>query len=221
MIRSITLPDETWAELIILAQRDNVFIEGNILKLLDPGDSKSHSSYVDRAIAHDKSKRERRLEVTKQIQASTKQIQAKNEELLKAQELIEQNAKSLRLALEQAEAARSDTERALQESKEATLRAESSKKEAEQQLDYIHKRKQFELMGDIVRMAILVVVGVGATTTIMYSVAVFGGNGDPTNTTLLANTWSNMFGILLTNSFSIIGTIMGVKYATEGGNKTG
>jgi hypothetical protein len=27
--------------------------------------------------------------------------------------------------------------------------------------------------------------------------------------------WSNMFGILLTNAFSIVGTIMGVKYATK------
>lgn len=39
------------------------------------------------------------------------------------------------------------------------------------------------------------------------------------DTTLLGNTWSNMFGILLTNSFSIIGTIMGVKYASEGSGK--
>lgn len=36
-----------------------------------------------------------------------------------------------------------------------------------------------------------------------------------TNTVLLGSTWSNMFSILLTNSFSIIGTIMGVKYASE------
>jgi hypothetical protein len=32
--------------------------------------------------------------------------------------------------------------------------------------------------------------------------------------TIIESTWSNLFGILLTNSFSIIGTIMGVKYAT-------
>ena len=35
------------------------------------------------------------------------------------------------------------------------------------------------------------------------------------DTVLLGSTWSNMFSILLTNSFSIIGTIMGVKYASE------
>lgn len=32
---------------------------------------------------------------------------------------------------------------------------------------------------------------------------------------IIESTWSNLFGILLTNSFSIVGTIMGVKYATE------
>ena len=34
-------------------------------------------------------------------------------------------------------------------------------------------------------------------------------------TQLIASTWSNIIGILLTNAFSIIGTIMGVKYASE------
>ena len=48
-------------------------------------------------------------------------------------------------------------------------------------------------------------------TTLMYVIALLAG----ADTTLLGNAWSNMFGILLTNSFSIIGTIMGVKYATE------
>jgi hypothetical protein len=40
------------------------------------------------------------------------------------------------------------------------------------------------------------------------------------DTVLLGSTWSNMFSILLTNSFSIIGTIMGVKYASEKSEKT-
>jgi hypothetical protein len=35
------------------------------------------------------------------------------------------------------------------------------------------------------------------------------------DTAIIGSTWSNMFGILLTNSFSIIGTIMGVKYAAS------
>jgi len=34
-------------------------------------------------------------------------------------------------------------------------------------------------------------------------------------TQIIGSTWSNMFGILLTNAFSIVGTIMGVKYAND------
>ena len=40
------------------------------------------------------------------------------------------------------------------------------------------------------------------------------------DTDIIGSTWSNMFGILLTNSFSIIGTIMGVKYATDNKKQT-
>jgi len=36
---------------------------------------------------------------------------------------------------------------------------------------------------------------------------------------IIESTWSNLFGILLTNSFSIIGTIMGVKHANGGDKK--
>lgn len=39
-------------------------------------------------------------------------------------------------------------------------------------------------------------------------------------TQIIGSTWSNMFSVLLTNAFSIVGTIMGIKYATqENGNK--
>ena len=78
-------------------------------------------------------------------------------------------------------------------------------------LDMLQKRTQFELIGLIVKVALIIIIGVGVTTTLLYSVAMLAGE----DTTLLGNAWSNMFGILLTNSFSIIGTIMGVKYATE------
>jgi hypothetical protein len=35
------------------------------------------------------------------------------------------------------------------------------------------------------------------------------------DTAIIGSTWSNIVGILLTNAFSIVGTIMGVKYASE------
>jgi len=54
-------------------------------------------------------------------------------------------------------------------------------------------------------------MGVGVTTTALYIFAMI----TKFDTTLIGNAWSNLFGILLTNSFSIIGTIMGVKYASN------
>jgi hypothetical protein len=54
-------------------------------------------------------------------------------------------------------------------------------------------------------------MGVGVITTLMYGIAMFTGK----DTQIIGSTWSNMLGILLTNAFSIVGTIMGVKYATE------
>jgi len=39
------------------------------------------------------------------------------------------------------------------------------------------------------------------------------------DTQIIGSTWSNMFSVLLTNAFSIVGTIMGIKYATHKGSK--
>jgi len=75
----------------------------------------------------------------------------------------------------------------------------------------MQKRTQFELIGTIVKVALYVIVGVGVLTTVMYAWAMTSG----TDTQIIGSTWSNMFGILLTNAFSIVGTIMGVKYATD------
>jgi hypothetical protein len=58
-------------------------------------------------------------------------------------------------------------------------------------------------------------MSVGFITTTMYSFAIFYG----TDTQIIGSTWSNMFSVLLTNAFSIVGTIMGIKYATQDGDK--
>ena len=102
------------------------------------------------------------------------------------------------------------------ELKEALGLAEKAKEEAVYDLDLMQKKSQFELIGRIVQVALWIIMGVGITTTVLYSIALFNPSVD---TTLLGNAWSNLFGILLTNSFSIIGTIMGVKYASEGNSK--
>jgi hypothetical protein len=89
--------------------------------------------------------------------------------------------------------------------------AERLRDEAVEDLDLMQKRTQFELIGTIVKVALYVIVGVGVLTTVMYAWAMTSG----TDTQIIGSTWSNMFGILLTNAFSIVGTIMGVKYATD------
>ena len=98
-----------------------------------------------------------------------------------------------------------------EELKEALENAERAKDIAETDLDILQKRTQFELIGTIVKVALYIIIGVGVTTTALYTVALFAEK----DTQVIGSTWSNMFGILLTNAFSIIGTIMGVKYASE------
>ena len=103
-----------------------------------------------------------------------------------------------------------ENERLMEELKEALQSAENVTEAALNDLSLMQQKSQFELIGNIVQIALWVIVGVGIVVTGMY---LFAMQMDSTETTLIGNTWSNLFGILLTNSFSIIGTIMGVKYA--------
>jgi methyl-accepting chemotaxis protein len=83
-------------------------------------------------------------------------------------------------------------------------------------LDVMMKKSQSELIKIIVKVALAVIVGVGVVTTILYWMAIVTNQ----DTQIIGSTWSNMFSVLLTNAFSIVGTIMGIKYATqENGNK--
>jgi hypothetical protein len=50
----------------------------------------------------------------------------------------------------------------------------------------------------------------------MYAIAMMTGK----DTQIIGSTWSNMLSILLTNAFSIVGTIIGVKYASENNKST-
>jgi uncharacterized membrane protein (Fun14 family) len=88
---------------------------------------------------------------------------------------------------------------------------ESAKKEAEEALELSQNQRQAQLIGIIVKVALWVIIGVGAVVTSVYLLSMFTGK----QSDVLEATWSNILGILLTNSFSIIGTIMGVKYASE------
>lgn len=187
--------NETKKMLLDLYNTKKVMLEGNILKLIDDDEKDSEfSQYIKTAINTDKEIRRKRLDITKQIQTQ-------NKELLAAGEENKNLMAELTVALE-------DTKKAKDE-------AEKLRDAAVEDLDTLQKRTQFELIGLIVKVALFVILGVGLITTGLYVFAMVNNY----DTKILESSWSNMFGILLTNSFSIIGTIMGVKYATENNNK--
>jgi hypothetical protein len=93
--------------------------------------------------------------------------------------------------------------------------SEKAKQIAENDLDILQKKTQNELVGSIVKVALWIICGVGTVTSILFATTLITGIDNKT----VESSWSNMFSILLTNSFSIVGTIMGVKYA--GGKSRG
>lgn len=167
--------------LMNIATDKNVYLEGSILKVLEP-QAEVFGAYIAAAKEKDAESRRKRLEVTKQVQEQNKHLQ---------------------------EAAQ-ENQALMDELKVALSIAETAREEALSDLSVMQQKTQFELIGDIVTIALYVIVGVGVVVTGMY---LYSMSTLSPETTLIGNTWSNLFGILLTNSFSIIGTIMGVKYA--------
>jgi methyl-accepting chemotaxis protein len=92
---------------------------------------------------------------------------------------------------------------------------EIEKDAAVNDLDATIKKSQNELIKTIVKSALFVIMSVGFITTLMYSFAILSNK----DTQIIGSTWSNMFSVLLTNAFSIVGTIMGIKYATSDDKK--
>ena len=103
----------------------------------------------------------------------------------------------------------------LDNSKKLKDAIEVEKNAALNDLDVVMKKSQSELIKVIVKVALAVIIGVGAVTTLLYWMAMVTGK----DTQIIGSTWSNMFSVLLTNAFSIVGTIMGIKYATQEGSK--
>lgn len=170
-------------QLIELANERNIYLEGNIIKIIDPSNDEDFIKYIQKAKEKDTENRKKRLGITKQVQDQNRQLENKAKE----------------------------NEKLMEELKTALEKAEGARKNALEDLDLMHKKTQFELIGKIVQVALWIIIGVGVLTTFLFMFAMLTER----DTTLLGNTWSNLFGILLTNSFSIIGTIMGVKYASE------
>jgi hypothetical protein len=225
----IKLDKNTKNQLIELYKTKKIGLEGNILKLIDSDGDEEFSYYVKESIDRDKDSRRKRLDITKQVQSQNNDLtkwknenERVNKELTSALEEAEESNKAMLVAkqeaedsLEEAQNARVEAENARVEAEKARQEAENAKISAESDLDLIQKKSQFELIGTIVRVALWVILGVGVVTTGMYLLALSMG----LDTSVIGSTWSNIIGILLTNAFSIVGTIMGVKYASEKSDK--
>jgi len=191
--------------LLEVAKTKKVYIEGNFLKLLEANDGDTEfQEYLDVCKEKDSTSRRKRLQVTKQVQKQNKELEAAAKE-------NDRVNKQLSKALDETEKAMQEARVAEKEAMDAKAEAEKLRDAAMEDLDLMQKKSQFELIGTIVRVALIVIIGVGLVTTVMYGIALMSGQ----DTQIIGSTWSNMFGILLTNAFSIVGTIMGVKYASE------
>ncbi len=211
----------TKEQLLNVYKTKNICLEGNILKLIDPEDDVEFAEYLKACSERDKESRRKRLEITKRIQTQNSELTSAQEQNEKLMEDLQASLAEMETSKEQIECQnkellewKEENEKMDVELREALRVAENAKLAAEGDLDLMQKRTQFELINNIVRVALYIILGVGIVTTGMFVFAVVIGY----DTTIISSAWSNMFGILLTNSFSIVGTIMGVKYASEKGS---
>jgi ElaB/YqjD/DUF883 family membrane-anchored ribosome-binding protein len=177
------VPDKSTQKILLDIQKKNqIYLEGNILKVLE-SDNEEFNEYLNVASVKDKESRRKRLDITKQIQAQNKELTKWKDE----------------------------NTRLMEELQSALHNTQSQMKTAKEDLELLQRKTQFELINLIVKVALWMIIGVGATTSVLYGLVLW----KELDSTLIESTWSNMFSILLTNSFSIIGTIMGVKYVTN------
>jgi len=192
------LNTESVNNLLDLYRSKKVLLEGSIIKVLEKEKySEEFLDYLKVCKEKDNLSRKKRLEVTKEVQKQNKKLAAAS---IENERITKQLSKSLE-----------EVSKSEQEAIRLRNEAEKLKDDAMEDLELLQQKTQFELVGTIVRIALSVIVGVGIITSVMYGLAIVSGY----DTDIIGSTWSNMFGILLTNAFSIVGTIMGVKYASE------
>ena len=221
----IVLDKNTKKELIELFKTKNIGLEGNIVKLIDAEDDDEFKLYLKQCSDKDIALRRKRLDMTKQVQTQNTELSKLNEQNQTMMEELQETLKNVEESKMTFEVQNRElnewklenlrlTEELKNEmvkSEQARISAENAKNEAENNLDMVQKRTQFELINNIVKVALYVIIGVGTITTGIYVYSMTIGM----DTDIIGSTWSNMFGILLTNSFSIVGTILGVKYGTS------
>ena len=221
----ITIDKNTKKNLIDLLKAKNIGLEGNIIKLINPDGDEEFAAYLKQCSDKDVASRRKRLEMTKQVQTQNAELTKLNDENQRMMDELQNTLTSMEEQKNQIESQNSELiawkqenekigaelVEAMKQSEQARLIAENAKDQAENNLDMMQKKTQFELINNIVRVALYVIIGVGFITTGIYVYSMSIGM----DTDIIGSTWSNMFGILLTNSFSIVGTILGVKYGTS------
>ena len=221
----IKIDSNTKKILMDLYLKKGIGLEGNITKLIDNEGDEEFKEYLKNCLSKDEDKRKKRLEMTKKIQKQNEDLVVANQENERILQELQQslsNVEESRLTFEvqnrELNEWKQDNLRLTEELKnemvkveQARIVAETAKQNAENDLDLLQKKNQTELISTIVRVALYIIVGVGIITTGVYVFTLVMGK----DTQVISAAWSNIFGILLTNAFSIVGTIMGIKYATE------
>lgn len=213
-------------QLIDLYNEKEIGLEGNILKLIELDDIDTEfNEYINTCIENDRETRVKRLEITKKVQQQNTELtelDKENKKILKelksTLESVEESKRKIVLQNQELIEGKEENERItkiLQEEMERTeqakIEAENAKQIALNDLDILQRKTQTELMGNIVKVALGVIMFISIVTTGMYVFSMLVNK----EVDKIGPAWTNMFGILLTNAFSIVGTIMGVKYATK------
>ena len=221
----IKIDSNTKKTLMDLYVKKGIGLEGNITKLIDTENDEDFKNYLKDCETKDGDKRKKRLDMTKKIQKQNEELVTLNEKNEKMMEdlqnkITEIEESKLTFEVQNRElnewkkenlelTEKLQTE--MMKAEKARVDAEAAKQNAENDLDLLQKKTQNELISTIVKVALWVIMGVGVVTTGVYVLTLFVGK----DTQVISAAWSNIFGILLTNAFSIVGTIMGIKYATE------
>ena len=221
----IKIDSNTKKTLLDLYNKKKIGLEGNITKIIDGENDEEFKKYLEECLLKDEDKRRKRLDMTKKIQKQNDELTEANkenqrilDELQVTLKEVEDNRITLEVQNKELQEWKKEnielTERLQNEMLIAqTAKAEAlrAKETAENDLDLLQKKTQNELISTIVRVALWIIMGVGFVTTGVYVFTLIMGK----DTQVISAAWSNIFGILLTNAFSIVGTIMGIKYATE------
>jgi len=221
----ISFNKQTKQQLISLCKTRNICLEGNIIRVVDYSGDTEFEQYINTCLEKNKEMRKKRLDITKQIQSKNNELIELNKENERIMQELRDSLKSVEESKiqyevqnieltawkQESEKISLELQQEMLKSEQARVDAENAKKMAENDLDVLQKRTQTQLIERIVKVSLGVIITVGLITTIMYGIALFTEK----DTQIIGSTWANMFGILLTNAFSIIGTIMGVKYASK------